>query len=51
MVGIVSIGNAVGRIFWAAVSDVITRRWTFVVMFLIQVGLFWIMPDFHRGPR
>ncbi|MGB3629155.1 MAG: MFS transporter, partial [Terracidiphilus sp.] len=44
MVGIVAIGNGVGRIFWAAASDVITRRWTFVVMFLIQVVLFWIMP-------
>src|SRR5580704_11812745 len=29
MVGIVSIGNAVGRVFWAAVSDVITRKVTF----------------------
>jgi OFA family oxalate/formate antiporter-like MFS transporter len=45
MVGIASIGNAVGRIFWAWVSDLITRRWTFVAMFLIQVGLFWILPS------
>jgi OFA family oxalate/formate antiporter-like MFS transporter len=44
MVGIVSIGNAVGRVFWAWVSDAITRRWTFVVMFLLQVGLFWLLP-------
>jgi OFA family oxalate/formate antiporter-like MFS transporter len=44
MVGIASIGNAVGRIFWAWTSDAITRRWTFVVMFLVQVGLFWMMP-------
>jgi OFA family oxalate/formate antiporter-like MFS transporter len=44
MVGIVSIGNAFGRIFWAWVSDAITRRWTFVVMFLCQVGLFWLLP-------
>jgi len=29
MVGIVSIGNAVGRVFWAWVSDAFTRRWTF----------------------
>jgi len=45
MVGVASIGNAVGRIFWAWISDAITRRWTFVAIFLIQVGLFWILPS------
>jgi OFA family oxalate/formate antiporter-like MFS transporter len=44
MVGITSIGNALGRVFWAWVSDSITRRWTFVTMFLLQVGLFWVLP-------
>ena len=44
MVGVASIGNAVGRIFWAWVSDAMTRRWTFVTMFVLQVGLFWIPP-------
>jgi OFA family oxalate/formate antiporter-like MFS transporter len=44
MVGIVSIGNAVGRIFWAAISDAITRRWTFAAMFLFQIGLFLVLP-------
>ncbi len=44
MVGIVSIGNAVGRIFWAWTSDAITRRWTFMTMFLLQVALFWMLP-------
>jgi OFA family oxalate/formate antiporter-like MFS transporter len=32
-------------VFWAWVSDGITRRWTFVVMYLCQVGLFWVMPN------
>ena len=45
MVGIASIGNAFGRVFWAWVSDSITRRITFVAMFLIQVVLFWIYPS------
>lgn len=44
MVGIASIGNAAGRVFWAWVSDALTRRWTFVAMFLLQVALFWIAP-------
>jgi MFS transporter, OFA family, oxalate/formate antiporter len=36
MVGIVSIGNAAGRIFWASVSDVLTRRWTFAICFCFR---------------
>lgn len=44
MVGIVSIGNALGRIFWAWTSDIVTRRWTFVAMFVLQAGLFWALP-------
>jgi MFS transporter, OFA family, oxalate/formate antiporter len=50
MVGIVSIGNAVGRIFWAWTSDAITRRWTFVVMFLVQVGCSGCCPGLLPSP-
>jgi len=45
MVGIASIGNAFGRVFWAWVSDFITRRMTFLVMFAVQVLLFWMYPN------
>ena len=45
MVGIVSIGNAAGRVFWAWVSDTLTRRWTFALMFVLQVALFWVLPS------
>jgi len=45
MVGVVSLGNALGRVFWAGVSDVITRKATFFVMFLLQVLFFWFLPS------
>jgi OFA family oxalate/formate antiporter-like MFS transporter len=45
----VSIGNALGRVFWAWLSDVITRKVTFGVMFLVQVVLFWILPDIRSS--
>jgi OFA family oxalate/formate antiporter-like MFS transporter len=45
MVGLASIGNAFGRVFWAWVSDLITRRVTFFVMFVLQVLLFWFLPS------
>ncbi len=44
MVGVASLGNGVGRVFWAWLSDLITRRGTFAVMFIVQVLLFWFLP-------
>jgi len=49
MVGIASIGNAFGRVFWAWVSDLITRRATFFVMFVAQVLLFWFSSEHRRN--
>src|SRR5258707_992594 len=45
MVGVASIGNAVGGVFWAWGSDAISRRATFFLMFLIQIVLFWFLPN------
>ena len=44
MVGIVSVGNAVGRVFWSWISDLLNRRATFIITFLLQVALFWFLP-------
>ena len=45
MVGIASIGNSAGRVVWAWISDGIGRRWTFTAIFLLQCGLFWLLPS------
>jgi MFS transporter, OFA family, oxalate/formate antiporter len=47
MVGVVSFGNALGRVFWAWLSDIVTRRMTFVIMYVLQVALFWALPSLH----
>ena len=44
MVGIASLGNGIGRIFWAWVSDLTTRRIAFALIFIVQVLLFWLLP-------
>jgi OFA family oxalate/formate antiporter-like MFS transporter len=47
MVGVVSLGNALGRVFWAFVSDSLGRRATFATMFILQIALFWFLPSLH----
>jgi OFA family oxalate/formate antiporter-like MFS transporter len=44
MVGIISIANGAGRFLWAWFSDLIGRRWVFLIMLLVQVLVFWRMP-------
>lgn len=41
LVGVISIGNGVGRVLWAWISDVTTRRAAFLTMYLVQAVLFW----------
>jgi OFA family oxalate/formate antiporter-like MFS transporter len=49
MVGITSIGNAFGRVFWAWASDLLTRKMTFLIMFLVQAILFARLPSIHSA--
>src|SRR5258705_3971250 len=49
MVGVASIGNAFGRVFWAWASDSLTRRATFIVMFLVQAVLFFGLPEMNSA--
>src|SRR5918993_2161433 len=44
LVSIISVGNAAGRFLWAWLSDAIGRKWVFLVMFLLQAVLFFILP-------
>ncbi len=44
LVSIISVGNALGRFFWAWLSDAIGRKWVFFVMFLLQAVLFALLP-------
>jgi MFS transporter, OFA family, oxalate/formate antiporter len=41
LVGIIAIGNGAGRIFWAWVSDLTTRKAAFFLMYLVEAILFW----------
>ena len=41
LVGLISIGNGVGRIFWSYVSDLTTRKTAFFMMYLVEAILFW----------
>ncbi|HMF75034.1 MAG TPA: OFA family MFS transporter [Bryobacteraceae bacterium] len=49
LVGVASIGNALGRVFWAWLSDLVTRRIAFLLIFLVQIPLFWFYPELHSG--
>lgn len=40
-VGIVSLGNGLGRVLWAWISDITGRKTAFFTMYLLQAALFW----------
>jgi MFS transporter, OFA family, oxalate/formate antiporter len=45
LVAIISIANGIGRVAWAWISDVISRRGAFAAMFLLQAVLFFFYRD------
>lgn len=46
VVSIISIANGAGRFLWAALSDVIGRKYVFLVMFIMQAALFFMLAQF-----
>ena len=47
LVGVISIGNGAGRIFWSWFSDLTTRKTAFFAMYLVEVILFWSYRSIH----
>ncbi len=49
IVGVISIFNGLGRVFWAAVSDYLGRARVYFLLYLIQVGVFFALPHLHTA--
>jgi len=50
LVGLVSLFNSLGRLFWASVSDFIGRKNTYIVFFVLGIALYCLMPTLgHLG--
>ena len=47
IVGIIGIFNGGGRIFWAWISDLIGRAQAYFLIFLVQIPLFFLLPQIH----
>jgi OFA family oxalate/formate antiporter-like MFS transporter len=47
MVGVISLCNGFGRVFWAWISDVIGRAQVYFLLFLIQAVVFFLLPRIH----
>ena len=47
LVSLISIANGSGRVFWAWLSDIITRRYTYLALFLVQFVVFLLMTQAH----
>ena len=49
IVGVISVFNALGRVFWAWVSDFIGRAQVYFLLFAIQIFLFFTLPNLHEA--
>lgn len=47
MVGLISIFNGLGRVFWAWVSDMIGRARVYFLLYAIQAVVFFMLPRIH----
>lgn len=47
LVGTIAIFNGAGRFVWAALSDVIGRRAVFVIIFVVQASVFFLLSRVH----
>jgi OFA family oxalate/formate antiporter-like MFS transporter len=47
IVGVISIFNGLGRIFWAAVSDFVGRAQVYFLLFLTNAAVFFALPRLH----
>jgi MFS family permease len=50
LVGLVSLFNSLGRIFWASMSDFLGRKTTYSIFFILGIALYCSLPTFgHLG--
>ncbi|HTS83921.1 MAG TPA: OFA family MFS transporter [Usitatibacter sp.] len=50
LVGLISLFNSIGRLFWASTSDFIGRKNTYYVFFVLGIALYCLMPTLgHMG--
>jgi MFS family permease len=47
-VGLLSLFNLVGRFFWSSLSDLLGRKTTYMIYFLLGIGLYALVPTFGR---
>ncbi len=48
LVGLISLFNSLGRLFWASTSDFIGRRYTYFTFFILGIVLYCALPSFGQ---